>query len=230
MRRILLLTLLLVGAFAVAGEDPNAKLFEAHSRLAAKGVAEAQFKLAEMYEEGRGTAVNLDKSREWYELAAKQGHEEAQNRLTTLGTRRSADDAARLAREAAEAKQRAEEERQAAAAQRRAEEERQAASDRARAAAERERQAKQRSEEEQARQLQAQRRAEEEQARQAAAEKRRAEEQRARQGTTAAPAAAGDSPKATPSTEKPTDRAAGQESFESDPCKGPAARFLSTCR
>jgi len=232
MRRIFILAIFcLVGTFAHAADDPNVKLFEVHSRLAAKGSAEAQFKLGEMCEDGRGTPRDLEKAREWYELAAGQGHEEAQRRLTTLGKRKPHDDAERMARDALLIQQHAEEERKAAAlAQQREEEERRAAAERRRAEEERQRQVRQKDEAE----LQAQRRAEEERARRATALQRQQEEEK-RAVRTSQP-----TPQPTPSTPMQqdavksatpsTNAASNQESFETDPCKGPAARFMSTCR
>lgn len=217
----------LAGTVARADEDANTKLFEVHSRLAAKGSSEAQFKLGEMWEEGRGTPLDLAKAREWYTLAAQQGHEEAKKRLTTLGQRQTRDDAARMEREAELGRQRAEEERRNALSQKRDEEQRRAADERQRAEAERE--ARQRTET----QRQAQQQAEAERAR-AAALARKQEEERAR-AALAAKAAAQTPPAAATPAQKPADpavpaSATSQESFETDPCKGAAARFMSTCR
>lgn len=231
MHRIFILAIFcLVGTFVHAADDPNVKLFEVHSRLAAKGSAEAQFKLGEMCEDGRGTPRDLEKAREWYELAAGQGHEEAQRRLTTLGKRKPHDDAERMARDALLIQQRAEEERKAAAqAQQREEEERRAAAaERRRAEEERQRQVRQKEEAE----LQAQRRAEEERAKRAAA-LQRLEEKKAVRSPPPAPPPTPSTPvqqSGAKSATPPTNAESNQESFETDPCKGAAARFMSTCR
>lgn len=233
MYRICILAIFcLAGTVVHAADDANAKLFEVHSRLAAKGSAEAQFKLGEMCEDGRGTPRDLEKAREWYEQAAAQGHEEAQRRLATLGKRKAQDDAERMARDALLIQQRAEEERKAAAlAQQREEEERRAAAaERRRADDERQRQARQRDEAE----LQAQRRAEEERTRRGAALQRQQEEERMAVRTSPpAPQPAPESTQVPQGKGKSTPSASAgssQESFETDPCKGAAARFLSTCR
>ncbi len=233
MYRIFLVAIFCLAAtLARADDDANIKLFEIHSRLAAKGSSEAQFKLGEMCEEGRGTPLDLNKAKEWYELAAAQGHEEAKQRLATLGQRRPRGDTAKMEREAQLLKQRAEEEHQAALVQKREEEERRRAAERRRIE-ESERLARQRDAAE--RQLQAQKRAEEERARMAA-EQRKQEEIKARAALAAQPPSSQEKSAAPPPhsggahTTTPPSSASKQESFESDPCKGAAARFMSTCR
>jgi TPR repeat protein len=58
---------------------------EPPERLAAeRGDAQAQIKLAAMYEEGRGVAKDLAEAARWYRLAAEQGHAKAQNILGVL--------------------------------------------------------------------------------------------------------------------------------------------------
>ncbi len=49
--------------------------------LAAKGHANAQYKLGFMYEEGRGVPLNFIKAAKWYRKAAEQGHAVAQRSL-----------------------------------------------------------------------------------------------------------------------------------------------------
>ena len=46
--------------------------------LAIKGVAEAQFKLAVMYENGRGVKQDFSEALKWHKLAAEQGYMLAQ--------------------------------------------------------------------------------------------------------------------------------------------------------
>ncbi|HEY0721342.1 MAG TPA: hypothetical protein VGE50_08815 [Gammaproteobacteria bacterium] len=231
MYRIFLLAIFcLAVTLARADDDANVKLFEIHSRLAAKGSSEAQFKLGEMCEEGRGTPRDLGKAKEWYELAASQGHAEAKQRLATLGQRRPYGDTVKMEREAQLLKQREEEERQAALAQKREEEERRNAAERRRS--EEERLTRQRDEAERQRQLQAQKRAEEERARTAAAQRK--QEERALPITQPPPPKPGPVPAQPQSAGGTSATLPGsdskQESFESDPCKGAAARFMSTCR
>ena len=49
--------------------------------LAAKGYANAQYKLGFMYEEGRGVPLNSITAAKWYRKAAEQGHAVAQRSL-----------------------------------------------------------------------------------------------------------------------------------------------------
>ena len=44
----------------------------------------AQFKLGEMYEQGLAVDRDLDVAKSWYQKAAAQGHEAAQQRLDAL--------------------------------------------------------------------------------------------------------------------------------------------------
>jgi len=222
MYRILLIAVLcFVAVSAQADDDANAKLFEVHSRLAAMGSAEAQFKLGEMCEEGRGTPRDLVKAREWYEKAAQQGHEEAKRRLETLGKRKISDDADKMAQEVQLIKKRAEEERQAALTQKREEEDRRIVEERKR-------------EDERTRQVQAQKRMEDEQKAKLAAQQRKQEEEKARASMPPQPVVQKPPqpvplkvPAAATSSATVTDNK--DESFESDPCKSAAARFMSTC-
>lgn len=186
LRHVLVVLFCLVATGASAQEDHLSKLFEVHSKFAAMGSAEAQFKLGQMYEEGQGTKADIAKAREWYGKAAAQGYDKAKQRLEVLDARAAKAGSDAAAQEAAVAQKRAEEEK--------------------------------------ARQAEVQKRAEEEKARQeAVAAQKRAEEEKARQ------AAAGAKP-ATPKAEAPAATASQPESFDTDPCNTPAARFMSTCR
>jgi TPR repeat protein len=69
-----------VTGFAV-GEDkvqPAPGSFESVKQLAEKGNAEAQLKLAQMYQEGKGVAQNLQEALKWSKKAAEQGLAQAQ--------------------------------------------------------------------------------------------------------------------------------------------------------
>jgi TPR repeat protein len=64
-----------------AGEDkgqPAPGSFESVKQLAEKGNAEAQLKLAQMYQEGKGIAQNLQEAVKWSRKAAEQGLAQAQ--------------------------------------------------------------------------------------------------------------------------------------------------------
>ena len=63
------------GASAANSVDLNKPVFEFQNKLANKGVATAQYHLAQMYEEGRGTAVDLNMAGYWYEQAKQNGYE-----------------------------------------------------------------------------------------------------------------------------------------------------------
>ena len=54
--------------------DFDKPVFEFQSKLASQGNAKAQYFLAKMYEEGRGTAVNPEQATYWYEQAKLNGH------------------------------------------------------------------------------------------------------------------------------------------------------------
>jgi TPR repeat protein len=54
-------------------------------KAADQGLAVAQTNIGTLYEHGLGVPADRKKARYWYELAAKQGYEVAQNRLKGLG-------------------------------------------------------------------------------------------------------------------------------------------------
>lgn len=67
--------------WAQASDDVSVRLFNAQESLAARGDAQAQYYLAEMYEQGLGTAANPQQALEWYRKAAAQGHAMSQRKL-----------------------------------------------------------------------------------------------------------------------------------------------------
>jgi colicin import membrane protein len=236
-KRILLLCLFTAAAGAYAGDDTSKELFEVTQRFAEAGSREGQFKLAEMYEQGRGTPVDLDKARLWYRKAAEGGHEEARRRLDNWDARQEA--RAQRRREEALAREQAEERarQEALAAKRRAEAQERARleaerrANEAREKAAREKAAARKRAERERQQAQARREAERraqaaEQARRAAEQQRQAA-QRARAQEAATDAA---SDKPVPQAGDGRDKRDKEESFEVDPCKSSAARFMSTCR
>jgi len=225
MRRVLCLGLLLCAATVAAQEDHWQKLFEVNQRFAQAGSKEGQFKLAEMYEQGVGTPVDEAKARHWYDKAAQQGHEEAARRIADwdsyLSARKRQAEAARQAEQrdkaqaAREAAQRADEER-ARLAQQHAEQERAQKAAAQKRAEQQAAQAKQRRAEEQAR---------------AAAQRRAEAKETVRHEPPAAPPTPAESPAPAATVAAPAPaEAAAPNNFESDPCKTPAARFMSTCR
>ena len=160
-KRFLLLCLLTATAGAHAADEHVSEMFKVTQRFAEAGSKEGQFKLADMYEQGRGTPVNLEKARLWYEKAAGQGHAEARNRLDNWDARQA--ERERKRKEAELARQRAEE---------RARQEAIAAKKRAEAKKREELEARKRAEEARARKA-ARQRAERERARKAAERKAR---------------------------------------------------------
>lgn len=218
---------------AQAADETTREMFQVTQRFAEAGSREGQFKLAEMYEQGHGTPVDLDKALVWYQKAAEGGHEEARRRVEDWNARQQARAETRRREELArqQAEQRARE--QALAAERAAEQER-ARQEAERLAQEvREREAARRNAEQARREALARREAE----KRAAAERARREKEahaleaaqrRAADQNAAPQQAAVQAPPAETSPKPNAD--AGSESFEVDPCKTSAARFMSTCR
>ena len=58
--------------------------FRLWSRVAATGSREAQFRLGQLYVEGKGVIANAPDAMAWYRRAAEQGHAEAQYQLSLL--------------------------------------------------------------------------------------------------------------------------------------------------
>lgn len=66
---------------AIVFSDVSAGVFRFQIKLAEQGNAEAQYKVGEMYETGKGAEKNIDSARTWYDKAAKQGHKKAEYKL-----------------------------------------------------------------------------------------------------------------------------------------------------
>lgn len=235
LKRIVLLCLFtLTGLPGAHAEETSRELFEVTQRFAEAGSREGQFKLAEMYEEGQGSPVDLDKALAWYRKAAEGGHEEARRRVENWGARQKTRSEARrraeLARQQAEERAR----EQALAAERAAEQERARLEAERRAQEAREREAARRKAEKERRAAQA--KAQREAEKRAAAERARREQERAkeaarRQAAEQKSEAQREAVRESPPETVPAPAAdAGGETFEVDPCKTPAARFMSTCR
>lgn len=213
-----------------AYDEAWAGVYAFQKRMAESGNAESQYKLAEMYEEGLGVEQSFDKAREWYGKAAAQGHAGAREKLAVgvskaqWEARQGAKTEAQRAQEraAAEARAREEAERAQAEARTRAEAEARAKQEaEARAKREAEARAKREAEARARQEAEARARAEAEARARAEAEARAQQEAEAR-----AAAAAAAEP-----TQAPTESQTGDgRAFKTNPCEGPAARFLSTCR
>ncbi|MCW9012504.1 MAG: hypothetical protein OQL06_01880 [Gammaproteobacteria bacterium] len=82
---LLSLALLLLPVFSMAADyDSSASVFRFQKKMAEKGYAESQYKLAMMYESGSGVEQNLQTARIWYGRASYQNYKPARNRLTYL--------------------------------------------------------------------------------------------------------------------------------------------------
>jgi len=77
----LILCLCMTTSYA-AGFDSG--IFDFQQKLARNGNAPAQYKLATMYESGRGIGKDINKAIEWYTRSAEQDNKAAINRLTYL--------------------------------------------------------------------------------------------------------------------------------------------------
>jgi len=69
--------------------DASSSIFRFQFKLAEQGNAEAQYKVGEMYETGRGVDQDREKAREWYTKAAKQDHPKSKYRLLFLDIQKS---------------------------------------------------------------------------------------------------------------------------------------------
>ncbi len=64
--------------------DVSAGVFRFQIKLAEHGNSEAQYKVGEMYEMGKGVSKNLEKAQIWFEKSANQGHKKASYKLLYL--------------------------------------------------------------------------------------------------------------------------------------------------
>ena len=242
------IVLLLFGLSIAQAEEPDdveSRLFKVQLFLAKSGDPAGQYYLAEMYEKGLGTPQDMQQALMWYKKSAELGNPKAEEKLVNWD---KSQENARKAKERAEAEAAAE-----LTKARQLEEADAAAKAKARAAAEAARKAA-----EQAKAAELAKVKQQEEADAAAkAAKLRAATEAARKApeesampktttTTSGPAgshktadtknpAAGPTP---PAKEKTPPNAAkadakdnnSAEGFTTNPCKGPQAKFLSTCQ
>jgi TPR repeat protein len=64
--------------------DVSAGVFRFQVKLAEQGNPEAQYKVGEMYEMGKGATKDLKKAEEWFEKSAKQGHKKSTYKILYL--------------------------------------------------------------------------------------------------------------------------------------------------
>ena len=87
-RQLCVACLLLGTSFVVSAENFDAGIFEFQQKLADSGNAQAQFKVGNMYESGRGVGLDLTAAMQWYEKSAANNYKPAKNRLTYLQVKR----------------------------------------------------------------------------------------------------------------------------------------------
>ncbi|MBT8112724.1 MAG: SEL1-like repeat protein, partial [Gammaproteobacteria bacterium] len=78
----ILILLLTIPSLGVA--DTSTSVFRFQQKMAERGHAQAQYKLAMMYETGSGVNKNMVSASVWYRLAATQNYKPAKHRLTYL--------------------------------------------------------------------------------------------------------------------------------------------------
>jgi len=74
---------------SVSAYDFSTGIFEFQQKLAKKGDAQAQYKLAYMFEHGQGTEKNINSAIGWYKKAAKKRYPAATMRLTYIDTQKN---------------------------------------------------------------------------------------------------------------------------------------------
>jgi len=238
----ILRALLLAGCVATAAQaaptDPTAvNQFKSQLTLANKGEMEAQYRVGEMYEKGLGTDPDVSLAIIWYGKASLQGDKRANERLNALDRSRAADvkenEQSRvdsvmkaLRQQESDESVRTRASREKAAADK-------AAADKAAAEARARQQAQA-----QAQAQDATARAREKAAADAAAARTRSDVAKAASVPMAKPAPVPTATTAKPASattakpaETPKKESAESEraEFTSNPCKGPQAKFLSTC-
>jgi membrane protein involved in colicin uptake len=222
---VFLSVLLLLSCTAVSAEDQDpmqVRLFKVQMFLAQGGDAEGQFYVAEMYEKGLGTPQDMKQAHTWYSKSAEQGNPKAIERLAKWN--QDQDEAAKQ-KDRAAAEARAAEALKAKQAEAAAKAKQQAEAEAA-AKARAEAAAKARAESEAAAKAKQQAEAE-------AAAKARAEAAAKAPAKAKPPAeTSAAAPKEPPAAKADNQQESGKDkaSFSANPCKGPQAKFLSTCQ
>lgn len=218
----LLLTALVVpAAHAQTSPDEADQRLVAQMAKALTNDAPSQYELARMYEEGVGTPRDLRLAHLWYTKSAKQGYAPAVERLATWDA--DIEKVERAEKQRAEQEERA---RQQAEAARQAKE-RAAQEAKAKQQAEAEARAAARTRQ----QSEAAAKAASERAMRQEAAKRKQAAHAEPPATTPVAAKAAAEPAPVPAAEKPEAKADAEKAeFSANPCKGPSAKFMSTCR
>lgn len=203
--------LLLTATAAQADKlDPKSvEQFQAQLNMAMQGNADAQFRVGEMYEQGLGTASDGSMAFLWFNKASIQGNARAKEKLAALDSKAKAESA--------------EEQDRVNAAMRALQQQQDQDNAKLKAAAEA---ARNRQTEELTKQKAA--------AEAAAAAKAKADAtakaEAAKAAATAKPAPAPTPAAATTPAAKPAAKKEAEAEFSANPCKGPQAKFLSTCQ
>jgi len=79
--------LLPAGVYAVDAGSQSINVFNFQQKLANKGNARAQYKLATMYESGTGTGQDLEQAKHWYNKASSAGIKAAADRVIYLAVK-----------------------------------------------------------------------------------------------------------------------------------------------
>ena len=202
---------LLVAGTAWANKlDPKlVEQFQAQLNMAMQGNADAQFRVGEMYEQGLGTARDASVAFLWFNKASIQGNVRAKEKLAALDNK-------------AKAETSREQERMNAAMRALQQQQDQDLARQKAAAAARNRQTEEAAKQSAAAEAAARARAE------ASARAREAVPKPAPPAATAKPVPVATSAPA--ATAKPVPTKDAEAEFSANPCKGPQAKFLSTCR
>lgn len=187
---------------ADAKDETSVRIFRVQMELAQSGDPAGQYYVGEMYEKGLGTDQDLKLAHAWYTKSAAQGNALAKDKLANWE---------RIKQEIATAKEDASRAKQIALEAAKAEQ---------RAA-----------EAMRAKQAEKERAAAEARAKQLAAEKERAaKEAKVKQVMPSSPPVAPVAQEAKPANASVKTEDKGSAEFNANPCKGPSARFLSTCK
>lgn len=204
----------IAGAFLMAAGtawgdklDPKSvEQFQTQLNMAMQGSADAQYRVGEMYEQGIGTAQNSSMAFLWFNKASIQGNAKAKEKLVLIDNKSKAETAV--------------EQDRVNAAMRALQQQDQDVNKQKAAEAARNRQA-----DEAARQ-----KAAAEAAARAKAEAAAAKTTVPKPAAAPAPAPAAAAAPAPAAAAKPAPKKEAEPEFSANPCKGPQAKFLSTCQ
>lgn len=82
--KLLFCAVMVLSSTQLRAEGHWESVFDFQLKVATMGSVAGQFRVAEMYEEGRGVERDLQKAIIWYEKAALQNHQEAKRRIEAI--------------------------------------------------------------------------------------------------------------------------------------------------